>query len=133
MTLRSRLIAAFLASTVLPLAATVWITTSLLDHSLGYVTTGELDRLSRSLEATAKQLYQRERDALRAEALAGRAHPTTYIMANSARWPESVRSFWDSGESERFGVSGTNGERVVYIRRVDGPGSAGGRPEARRA
>ena len=34
MTLRSRLIAAFLASTLLPLVATVWITTSLLDRSL---------------------------------------------------------------------------------------------------
>ena len=50
--LRNRLIAAFLAATVLPLAATIWITTSLLDRSLGYATTGELDRLSRTLEAT---------------------------------------------------------------------------------
>ena len=50
--LRTRLIVAFLAATVLPLAATVWITTSLLDRSLGYATTGELDRLSRTLEAT---------------------------------------------------------------------------------
>ena len=126
MSLRGRLIAAFLASTLLPLAATVWITTSLLDHSLGYVTTGELDRLSRSLEATAKQLYQRERDALKAEALAGRAHPTTYVAANVARWPESVRSFWDSGEPERFGVSGPSGERVDYMRRIDDPGSREG-------
>ncbi len=45
MTLRTRLIAAFLASTLLPLGATVWITTSLLDRSLRYATTGELDRL----------------------------------------------------------------------------------------
>ena len=44
--LRNRLILAFLAATILPLAATVWITTSLLDRSLGYATTGELDRLS---------------------------------------------------------------------------------------
>ena len=71
MTLRSRLIAAFLASTLLPLAATVWITTSLLDRSLRYATTGELDRLSRTLEVTAKQFYQRERDALKQDALAG--------------------------------------------------------------
>ena len=52
--LRNRLIAAFLASTLLPLIATVWITTTLLDRSLGYATTGELDRLSRTLESTAK-------------------------------------------------------------------------------
>ena len=72
MTLRTRLIAAFLASTLLPLVATVWITTTLLDRSLRYATTGELDRLSRTLETTAKQFYQRERDALKQDALAGR-------------------------------------------------------------
>ena len=77
MTLRNRLIAAFLASTLLPLGATVWITTSLLDRSLRYATTRELDQLSRTLELTAKQFYQRERDALKQDALAGRRRPTT--------------------------------------------------------
>ena len=52
-------VAAFLASTLLPLAATVWITTSLLERSLGYATTGEFDRLSRTLEVTAKRFYVR--------------------------------------------------------------------------
>ena len=61
---RNRLIAAFLAATLVPLSATVWITTSLIDRSLGYATTGELDRLSRTLEATVRQFYQREREAL---------------------------------------------------------------------
>ena len=122
--LRTRLIAAFLASTLLPLGATVWITTSLLDRSLRYATTGELDRLSRTLENTAKQFYQRERDALKEDALAGRAHPTTYPAADASRWPEPVRSFWESGEPERFGVSGAGGERVDYMRRVDRPSGA---------
>ena len=125
MTLRSRLIAAFLASTLLPLAATVWVTTTLLDRSLQYSTTGELDRLSRSLENTAKQFYQRERDALKDDALAGRSHAALYAATDVSRWPESVRSFWESGEPERFGVSGTSGERVDYMRRV---GGAGGHP-----
>ena len=49
--LRTRLIAAFLASTLLPFGATVWITTTLLDRSLRYSTTGELDRLSRRSRA----------------------------------------------------------------------------------
>jgi two-component system, NtrC family, nitrogen regulation sensor histidine kinase NtrY len=125
MTLRNRLIAAFLASTLLPLGATVWITTTLLDRSLQYATTGELDRLSRTLENTAKQFYQREREALKQDAIAGRARPTIHPAADQARWPESVRSFWESGEPERFGVSGASGERVDYMRRVEGPG---GRP-----
>jgi nitrogen fixation/metabolism regulation signal transduction histidine kinase len=122
MTLRNRLIAAFVASTLLPLGATVWITTTLLDRSLRYATTGELDRLSRTLESTAKQFYQRERDALKKDALEGRTRPTMYPAADARRWPESIRSFWESGEPERFGVSGASGERVDYMRRVDGDG-----------
>jgi nitrogen fixation/metabolism regulation signal transduction histidine kinase len=122
MTLRNRLIAAFVASTLLPLGATVWITTTLLDRSLRYATTGELDRLSRTLESTAKQFYQRERDALKQDALAGRTPPTMYAAADAQRWPELIRSFWASGEPERFGVSGASGERVDYMRRVDGRG-----------
>ena len=121
MTLRNRLIAAFLVSTLVPLGATVWITTSLLDRSLGYATTGELDRLSRTLETTAKQFYQRERDALKQDALAGRRRPTTYRAASAQEWPDQIRSFWESGESERFSVSGTSGDRVDYMRRMDGP------------
>jgi two-component system, NtrC family, nitrogen regulation sensor histidine kinase NtrY len=123
MTLRNRLIAAFLASTLLPLAATVWITTALIDRSLRYATTGELDRLSRTLENTAKQFYQRERDALKQDAVAGRTRATTYEALDAAQLPEPIRSFWESGESERFGVSGANGERVDYMRRVETAGS----------
>ena len=119
--LRTRLIAAFLASTLLPLGATVWITTALLDRSLRYATTGELDRLSRTLETTAKQFYQRERDALRQDALAARTRPTTYAASNAAQWPEPIRSFWESGDAERFGVSGAGGERVDFMRRIEGP------------
>jgi two-component system, NtrC family, nitrogen regulation sensor histidine kinase NtrY len=126
MTLRSRLVAAFLASTLLPLVATVWITTSLIDRSLRYATTGELDRLSRTLEITAKRFYQRERDALKEDALAARTRPTLYASASVAQWPEPVRSFWESGEAERFGVSGPSGERVDYMRRMDGPGGPPG-------
>ena len=54
--LRNRLILAFMAATVVPLAATLWITTSLLDRSLSYTTTRELDELSKSLEQTAREL-----------------------------------------------------------------------------
>jgi two-component system nitrogen regulation sensor histidine kinase NtrY len=117
--LRNRLIAAFFAATVLPLAATIWITTSLLDRSLGYATTGELDRLSRTLEATVRQFYQREREALKQDVLTGRATPTTYTVDGSAGWPDTVRAFWESREPERFGLSGGGGDHVNYLRRRD--------------
>ena len=117
--LRNRLIAAFLAATLLPLAATVWITMSLLDRSLGYATTDELDRVSRTLEATARRFYQRERDALKQEALTGRATPVLHAVADAAAWPAPVRAFWDSGDAERFGISGSGGDHVDYMRRTD--------------
>jgi nitrogen fixation/metabolism regulation signal transduction histidine kinase len=125
-TLRSRLILAFLSATLVPLAATAWITISLLDRSLGYATTGELDRLSRTLEATVRQFYQRERETLKQEAEAGRVAPTSYAAADVRSWPEAVRTFWDSGESERFGLSGTGGDHVDYLRRRDAGGSKPG-------
>jgi two-component system nitrogen regulation sensor histidine kinase NtrY len=126
MNLRTRLILAFLAATVLPLAATVWITTSLLDRSLGYAHTGELERLSGTLEATVRQFYQRERDALKQDALAGRVLPTSYDASDTTRWPDAVRVFWNSGDAERFGLSGPDGNQVDYLRRHDGGTSPGG-------
>ena len=117
--LRNRLIAAFLVATIVPLAATVWITTSLLERSLDYATTEELDRLSRSLEDTVRQFYQRERDALRAAALEGRVGMTAHAIAGIAGWPEPLRAFWESGEPERFDLSGPGGDHLDYMRRAD--------------
>ena len=76
--LRNRLIGIFLAATLVPLAATLWITTSLLDRSLSYASTGELDRLSRSLQRTGKELYQRACDSLKNDALSGRAATSAF-------------------------------------------------------
>jgi nitrogen fixation/metabolism regulation signal transduction histidine kinase len=128
--LRHRLIAAFLAATVLPFAAAIWIGTSLLDRSLAYATTGELDRLSRTFEATVRQFYQREREALKQDASSGRAAPTVYPAGDMAGWPEPVRVFWQSGEAERFGVSGSSGDRLEYLRRAPGGFWPGGGVEA---
>src|SRR5262245_23707837 len=115
--LRARLILAFLVATALPLLATIWIATSLLERSLGYATTGELDHLSRTLESTVRQFYQRERESLRSDAVAGRRAPTTYVVPRIEEWPEPIRAFWDSGEPERFSLSGGGGDHVDYMRR----------------
>jgi signal transduction histidine kinase len=124
--LRNRLIAAFLAATALPLAATIWITTTLLDRSLSYSTTSELDSLSRTLEGAVRQFYQRERETLKQDAIAGRVEPTFHAASAVAGWPPAIRSFWDSGEGERFGVSGAGGDHVEYLRRVEGTAGAAG-------
>jgi two-component system, NtrC family, nitrogen regulation sensor histidine kinase NtrY len=116
--LRARLVLAFIVATLLPMGATMWITTSLLERSLGYATTQELDRLSRALEGTARQLYQRERETLKADARAGRTPATAYVPAQSAVWPEEVRAFWESAEPERFALSGASGDHLTFFRRA---------------
>jgi two-component system, NtrC family, nitrogen regulation sensor histidine kinase NtrY len=117
--LRNRLIAAFVIATVLPLAATIWITTSLLERSLGYATTEELDGLSRTLEATMRQFYERERVSLKRDAAAGRLTATSYGIATANAWPDAVRGFWESPERERFALSGPGGDRLDYMMRND--------------
>jgi nitrogen fixation/metabolism regulation signal transduction histidine kinase len=116
--LRNKLIAAFIIATLVPLGATIWITTSLLERSLGYATTEELDRLSRTLEGTVRQFYQHERDSLKREALDGRVAPMTYAVADIASWPEEVRSFWESDEAERSSVSGAGGDHLDFMRKA---------------
>jgi len=113
--LRNRLILAFLAATVIPLAATLWIATSLLDRSLAYTTTKELDGLSKSLEQTTRELYRQTREDLKSDAGAGRLSPGRYTPDGKNSWPAAIKEFQDSGESERFVLSGTNGNRVDYL------------------
>jgi nitrogen fixation/metabolism regulation signal transduction histidine kinase len=110
--LRNRLIIAFLAATVIPLAATLWIATALLDRSLSYTTTNELDTLSRSLEQTAREFYQEARQHLKEDASAGRITPQTYA-------PATFQEFWDSGEPERFILSGDSGNHLDYLLRTN--------------
>ena len=116
--LRSRLVAAFLVATLLPLGATIWITMSLLERSLGYATTGELDGLSRTLEATVRRFYERERLSLERDAKTGRVGFTSFDMDAAGTVPDAVRTFWISGEPERFTLAGTGGDRLDYMTRA---------------
>jgi nitrogen fixation/metabolism regulation signal transduction histidine kinase len=113
--LRNELIVAFLAATVLPLAVTLWIATSLFDRSLTFGATNELDRLSKALEQTARDFYQQARDTLKSDAAAGRAVPLRFSVSQNENWPVAVKEFRDSLESERFLLSGTNGDRLEYL------------------
>src|SRR4030095_3740459 len=113
--LRNRLIIAFLAATVIPLAATLWITTSLLDRSLAFTTTKELDELSKSLEQTAREFYQQARENLKSDAATSRVSPGQYTAAQRETWPAPIKEFRDSTEAERFASAGRSGERLDYL------------------
>ena len=113
--LRNRLIGIFLAATLVPLAVTLWLTTSLLDRSLRYASTEELDRLSHSLQQTGKELYQRACLELKNDALSGRLPPTRFTAADQSRWPAPVRTFFSSSDPERFQIAGPGGSRIDYF------------------
>ena len=115
--LRNKLIIAFVAATAIPLAATVWVATALLDRSLASTTTAELDNVSKSLEQTAREFYQQARQDLKEDAQAGRRQPARYAVAARDIWPAAVDEFWQSNESERFVLSGEGDNRLDYLLR----------------
>lgn len=109
--LRHRLILIFLAATLVPLAATLWMTTSLLDRSLSYASTTELDHLSKSLEHTGREYYQQACESLKAAAISGKLAGQTVSPAP----PDELADFRHSGESERFILTGEDGRRLEYL------------------
>ncbi len=119
--LRNRLILIFVAATLIPLAGSLWVAHSLLDRSLRYSATLELDQVSRRLEQTARQFYLRERQALKAEAQRNAAgEPERWPLRELARWPDSLRQFWDSNEPEAFQLGGHSGDVLYYVVRREG-------------
>ncbi len=117
--LRNRLIVVFLAATILPLIVTVVVTTSLLDEtnkrSLSYATTDELDRLSKSLEEIGREYYQQARQNLLEDVQAGQVPHQTFPLANRSQWPAGVADFSESGETERFALSGPQSDHIDYL------------------
>src|ERR1700688_788346 len=114
--LRNKLILVFLVATLAPLGLTLWVTTRLLELNVGYAAKGQaqLDEVSRSLQKTGFEYYQRARASLKSDAEAGRVKPQRH-----AHEEPSVTEFWDSNESERFVLSGAEGDRLDYLVRHD--------------
>ncbi len=113
--LRNRLLTLFLAATLVPLGITLWVANSLLEH---YSSTAQLDAVSRSLESTARVLYQRERDALRAKAASGEAEPR--IFRQGEDWPPEIADFHASGQPESAGLSPGAGDALILMKRNGG-------------
>src|SRR5271165_1150039 len=100
--LRNRLILIFLAATLVPLGATMWYTTSLLEPTSFLRAAEEVNTLAESLKRTGQDLYQRDSAELKAHAQKGDLPPQEFQAEGRDSWPEWVRGFWDSGEGERF-------------------------------
>jgi nitrogen fixation/metabolism regulation signal transduction histidine kinase len=114
--LRTKLILIFLAATLAPLAATIWVTTFLLDISLEYSSTDQLKAIATSLEATGKEFYH----DLKQRAEAGQMDPRKFLPADRANWPDAVKTFADGDQPEEFVRAGQQGDRLDYlVRRGD--------------
>jgi two-component system, NtrC family, nitrogen regulation sensor histidine kinase NtrY len=113
--LRNRLILVFLAATLAPLAATVWLSTALLEQSVDLSANGQLDRMSDSLERTGRQLYQWERYDLAHRVQTGELKPESYLPAAHDSWPEAIKTFAASDQQDRFILSGDKGNRLEYL------------------
>src|SRR5260370_15204357 len=109
---RNKLILVFLVATLAPLGLTLWVTTRLLELNVGYAARGQaqLDEVSRSLQKAGCEFYRRARASLKSDAQAGRIAPQRH-----AKNDPSVKEFWDSGEPERFVLSGAEGDRLDYL------------------
>lgn len=112
MSLRTRLALVFIAATLIPLGATVWLTTLLLNQSLRLSPVNQLSDLSRSLEKAGKEYYQQAREQLKADAVAGRLAPVS--VPNAA-------DLLSSEDSEGFALAGEGGNQLLYlVRTADG-------------
>jgi nitrogen fixation/metabolism regulation signal transduction histidine kinase len=113
--LRNKLILIFVAATLVPLGVTVWITTNLLEHSLDYLSTDELEAASESLEITGREFYQHVRDELKRDAASGGQEPRKYDFRNASGWPEEIKVFAASADTTRFRAAGEEGNRLDYL------------------
>jgi two-component system, NtrC family, nitrogen regulation sensor histidine kinase NtrY len=113
--LRNRLILIFLVATLAPLAATIWITTSLLEESIDTSSTTRLDTLSKSLKGTARGLYERASDDLQRKARAGEMQPRIYGPLDRASWPDAIKVFSGGLDGERVVRAGQDGNRLDYM------------------
>lgn len=107
MSLRTRLALVFIAATLVPLGATVWLTTLLLDRSLRLSPVDQLSGISLSLQQTGHEYYEQAKQQLRADALAGRATPVTV--------PDRAKDFLASDDAERFSLIGPGGNTLLYL------------------
>ena len=113
--LRNRLVLIFLAATLAPLAATIWITTSVIEESIDTSSTARLDALSKSLKVTARELYDRASDDLKRKAKSGELQPRKYDPMDRATWPDSLKIFSGGLEGDRVVRAGPDGSRLDYL------------------
>src|SRR5512139_1898288 len=117
--LRHKLVLVFLAATLLPLAAILWMSSTLMSRSLAFISTDDVAALAASLEQVGREYYRQARQHLKDEAMSGRLDPQRFDAASRSTWPAPLQQFWNSTEAERFILSEPDGDRLHYAVRRD--------------
>jgi nitrogen fixation/metabolism regulation signal transduction histidine kinase len=112
--LRHKLVLVFLAATLLPLAAILWMSSALMSRSLAFIATDDVAALAQSLEQVGREYYQLARQRLKDDADAGRVEAQRLGAPSRSAWPQALRQFWESGDAERFILSEPAGDRLQY-------------------
>jgi two-component system, NtrC family, nitrogen regulation sensor histidine kinase NtrY len=118
--LRHKLVLVFLAATLVPLAAILWMSSALMSRSLAFVDTDDVGGLAASLEQVGREYYRQARQQLKDDAASGRVAPQRHAAAARANWPPAYQQFWDSPDDERFALSEPAGDRLDYLARRGG-------------
>jgi nitrogen fixation/metabolism regulation signal transduction histidine kinase len=114
--LRNRLILIFALATLAPLLITSWIFVGAASSAVSrWTSIGEVDRLSKSLAKTGRELYQRACESLKQDAAAGRINPQYFRPATHDQWPSTVQEFFAGGEAGHFAYGGQGGDRLDYL------------------
>jgi two-component system, NtrC family, nitrogen regulation sensor histidine kinase NtrY len=120
MRLRHKLVLVFLAATLLPLAAILWVSSALMSRSLAFVATDDVGVLATSLERVGREYYRQARQNLKDEAASGRLAPQRLDARSRAAWPAVFQQFWESADAERFILAEPGGDRLHYTMRRGG-------------
>jgi len=112
--LRTKLVLVFLAATLLPLAAILWMSSALMSRSLSFVSTGDAGALASSLEQVGREYYRQARQQLRTDVDSGRPDPQRLAASSRGSWPAALQNFWDGTEAERFILSEPDGDRLYF-------------------
>jgi two-component system, NtrC family, nitrogen regulation sensor histidine kinase NtrY len=112
--LRHKLLFLFLAATLVPLVAILWLSSALMSRSLAFVASDDVSTLAASLEQVGREYYRQARERLRTEALSGRAVPERFDASSRSAWPAPYQHLWDSADPERFILSEPAGDRIHY-------------------
>jgi two-component system, NtrC family, nitrogen regulation sensor histidine kinase NtrY len=113
--LRHKLILAFLAATLIPTLAILWMSVSLLKHSLSYIATDDVDKLSKSLEKIAREYYRQSCANLKEDAVSGRMAAQRFAPGQFSSGPPSLRQFSESREPDRCVLSEPSGDTLYYL------------------